>query len=124
MNYIINCVIKKYAVFKGRASIKEYRYFGSLCHVLNIICLYLDSQYHNLTYNNFVLILIFLFYCSVSIIPYISLNIRRLHDINKSGWWFFGSTFIPFAGLLLSFIVLFFIKGTPGPNKYGEPPIN
>ena len=44
---------------------------------------------------------------------------RRLHDLNASGWWQL-ITFIPFGQILM--IGFIFFKGTPGPNKYGEPP--
>jgi uncharacterized membrane protein YhaH (DUF805 family) len=45
-----------------------------------------------------------------------ALLVRRLHDIDKSGWWVFIS-FVPFVGpiVLLIFTVL---EGTPGPNRY------
>ncbi len=118
MNYIIYCITKKYAVFKGRAGRKEYCYFASFCHLLNLLLLFLNKNYGNSLTTILCALLILL-----CIIPYFSLNIRRFHDINKSGWWFFISTIIP-VGLLISFIALLFIKGTPGPNKYGEPPIN
>lgn len=49
----------------------------------------------------------------------ISLDVRRLHDLNKSGWWILLG-FVPFAGLLLAIYTLF-VPGTPGPNTYGAP---
>jgi uncharacterized membrane protein YhaH (DUF805 family) len=48
-----------------------------------------------------------------------SCAIRRLHDINASGWWSVA-IFIPFANFLL-LIRLFFSKGTTGKNKYSQP---
>ena len=47
-------------------------------------------------------------------------GIRRLHDIDKSGWntcW----TFLPVVGGIY-LLILFCRAGTPGPNKYGEAP--
>lgn len=54
------------------------------------------------------------------ILPRISLIVRRLHDTNKSGWFFFIS-FIPLVG---SFILLIFLlmDSKPGTNRYGENP--
>lgn len=46
-------------------------------------------------------------------------SIKRLHDLNKSGWWSLLSL-IPFVNLFLSIYLLFF-KGTDGLNKYGPP---
>ena len=53
------------------------------------------------------------------VIPNLAVTVRRLHDQDKSGWWFLIS-FIPFGGLVL--LVLMFIDGTPGENRYGPSP--
>ncbi|MFN4183385.1 MAG: DUF805 domain-containing protein [Hyphomonas sp.] len=63
------------------------------------------------------------------IIPSIALFIRRLHDINQTGWIYLGiviASFIPLIGLLASIaqIVIACIPGTAGPNKYGPDPKN
>lgn len=48
--------------------------------------------------------------------------IKRLHDINLSGW--FGLiNFIPYLGALFGLIVIF-IDSSRGPNKYGPDPKN
>lgn len=54
-------------------------------------------------------------------IPNIMLLIRRLHDLNRSGWWAL-IMLIPFVNLLFAIYILFF-KGTEGPNKYGPDPL-
>lgn len=51
----------------------------------------------------------------------IMLIIRRLHDMDKSGY-FALIIFIPFIGIIFS-IYLFFAKGQVGWNKYGEDPL-
>lgn len=63
------------------------------------------------------------------IIPSIALFVRRLHDINQTGWIYLGliiASIIPFIGLLASIamIVIACIPGTAGPNKYGPDPKN
>lgn len=63
------------------------------------------------------------------IIPSIALFVRRLHDINQTGWIYLGlfiAGFIPLIGLLASIaqIVIACIPGTVGPNKYGPDPKN
>jgi uncharacterized membrane protein YhaH (DUF805 family) len=57
----------------------------------------------------------------VMFFQYFPLAVRRLHDLNSSGWYVL-ITFLPFGQLLI--LWLMFKKGTPGPNKYGEPPID
>lgn len=57
----------------------------------------------------------------LSIIPAMVLCIKRSHDTNRSGW--FGVlAFIPIA-CLYSYFVLFFTRGTDGPNDYGNDPL-
>ncbi|MDP8996333.1 MAG: DUF805 domain-containing protein [Pseudomonadota bacterium] len=48
-------------------------------------------------------------------------NIRRYHDVNKSGWWAIN-TFIPFFGNIWQILQIGFTPGTRGPNDYGPPP--
>jgi uncharacterized membrane protein YhaH (DUF805 family) len=55
-------------------------------------------------------------------------SVRRLHDLNASGWWLPGVALIgliPYVGGLANLIfsgVLLFSPGTEGRNDYGEPP--
>jgi uncharacterized membrane protein YhaH (DUF805 family) len=53
--------------------------------------------------------------------------VRRLHDRDMSGWWYLGFIVlsnIPLLGILiaLGYLVLMFLPGTPGPNRFGEDP--
>ena len=54
----------------------------------------------------------------VHIIPNISLSIRRLHDINCSGFLYL----LNFIGLSIVIFVMALLPGTPGDNKYGPDP--
>ena len=61
------------------------------------------------------------------IIPSIAVGVRRLHDRDMSGWWYLGlivASMIPFIGFIASiaFLVLMFLPGTPGPNRFGPDP--
>lgn len=47
-------------------------------------------------------------------------GIRRLHDIDKSGWWFLLS-FVPLLNIALAAALLFW-PGTQGDNRFGPPP--
>ena len=46
--------------------------------------------------------------------------VKRLHDINMSGWYWFVFL-IPLANFIFVLYILF-KDGTPGPNEYGEDP--
>jgi uncharacterized membrane protein YhaH (DUF805 family) len=56
----------------------------------------------------------------ISLIPSILVYIKRFHDRDKSGWWVLIGL-IPIIGGLWLLIELGFLRGTPGPNRYGPP---
>ena len=95
---------KKYFVIKGRARRKEYFIFVIINGLVVNILAYIDTD----SSATIALILIVVY-----IIPLYTLGIRRMHDQDKSGWFFF----IPVAGQILAFI-----NGTPGPNRFGPDP--
>lgn len=45
-------------------------------------------------------------------------SVRRLHDMDKSGWWW-ALALIPIIGTIILIIWCGFIKGTAGTNRYG-----
>jgi len=71
--------------------------------------------------------LLFAIYWLATIIPTIAVTVRRLHDRDMSGWWYLGVivlSFIPLVGALVSiaFLVIMFLPGTIGPNRFGPDP--
>ncbi|MFI9389025.1 DUF805 domain-containing protein [Kutzneria sp. NPDC052558] len=55
----------------------------------------------------------------VGLLPFISVSIRRLHDIGRNGWWSLGM--ISVIGWLL-LIAFWTERGQPGENRFGPPP--
>jgi uncharacterized membrane protein YhaH (DUF805 family) len=54
------------------------------------------------------------------LLPAIAISVRRLHDIDRTGWWvLIGATIIGHILLL----VWFCTKGTPGRNRFGPDPL-
>ncbi len=51
-----------------------------------------------------------------------AIQVKRWHDRNKSGWMLLINA-IPIIGWLWAFVELGFLKGTIGPNQYGEDPL-
>jgi uncharacterized membrane protein YhaH (DUF805 family) len=47
------------------------------------------------------------------------ITIKRLHDMNCSGWWILIN-FIPYIGPIIMLIVLGFVPGTKGSNRFGD----
>ena len=56
----------------------------------------------------------------VTLIPSLALGARRLHDINRTGWWLL-LWFVPVIGWIV-LIVWACMRGDGGPNKYGPDP--
>jgi len=52
----------------------------------------------------------------------INVSVKRLHDLDKSGWYYLIAI-IPIGGWLVIIIWLGFVKGTTGTNKYGDDPL-
>lgn len=108
-------VLKKYAVFKGRARRKEYWMF-LLCNGMINIAFNTTSQISGLGF----LAGVSFVYSLAILVPYIAVSVRRLHDTNRKGILCL-LMLIPIVGLI---IMLIFAaqKGTKGPNDYGPDP--
>jgi uncharacterized membrane protein YhaH (DUF805 family) len=122
MGPIIDCY-KKYAVFRGRARRKEFWLFM----LFFLLGMYIPSVLFGGSMfapdpSGVVLVGLGLWvlFMLVNIIPAISVSVRRLHDVDKSGWWYWIGL-VPLIGL----IILFFYvqKGTVGANKFGPDPL-
>ncbi|SNS17599.1 Uncharacterized membrane protein YhaH, DUF805 family [Sphingomonas laterariae] len=118
--------LKRYADFGGRSSRREYWMFallhatiGLLLYVPIIGALLAAPTNEPPTMLGVVLPL-FLLYMLVMFVPALAVQVRRLHDLDKSGWLLLLG-FIPFIGV---FVLLYFmcIEGTRGPNRYGQDP--
>jgi uncharacterized membrane protein YhaH (DUF805 family) len=115
MNYYVD-TWRDYFNFSGRARRKEYWYF-QLFHALALVIgevLVVQSGATG------VFTIIFALYFVASIVPEIAVTVRRLHDIGKSGWWYFVSL-VPIAGPIW-FLVLMCSDGEFGNNQYGPSP--
>lgn len=64
--------------------------------------------------------MLILLFILASIIPSISVAVRRLHDTDRSGWWSF-ITLIPLIGMIVH-LVFMCLDGTRGSNRFGEDP--
>ena len=112
-------VLKKYAVFDGRARRKEYWMF----FLINIVVLAVLAAIDNLIgirIHQAGVGLLQSLYSLAVLIPSIAVTVRRLHDTGRTGWWILIGL-IPFIGgiILLIFMVL---DSEPGTNQYGPNP--
>ena len=124
----VKTCFSKYVTFSGRARRSEFWWFVLFVFVGSIALSIVDSVLFGtttVTDNGFssstdTPILSGLFTLAI-LLPYISVAVRRLHDIDRSGWWYWIGL-IPLIGFIL-LIVWFARVGTSGSNTYGEDPL-
>lgn len=108
--YMFKCMVLKYFSKKGRASRKEYWSFVLFTLSLQMLAFYLfyvrTEDFPNLLLSLDVI-------GKVTLIPTVTVIIRRVHDFGKSGWWLFVPTY--------KIILFAFIKGDEGANQFGAP---
>lgn len=63
---------------------------------------------------------IWMLFLLVQLIPTLAVSVRRLHDTNRSGWWYLLVLIPIIGGLIL--LIFFCTDGTPGDNRYGPSP--
>ena len=118
-------VLENYTNFEGRARRKEFWMF----QLLNITSIFVLAFFFGLTAFAFndsssaityiplgfiILYFLFIFF------PSLAVSVRRLHDSNKSGW-FYLIGFIPYIGGIIM-LVFYVTEGTNGKNQYGPDP--
>jgi uncharacterized membrane protein YhaH (DUF805 family) len=111
--------LKKYAAFGGRSRRKEYWYFVLFSLVVSLVLSAIDALLGTFSSSTNVGLLGGIYGLAI-IIPSIAVSVRRLHDIDRTGWWVLISL-VPVIGtiVLLVFAVL---DGTPGENRFGPNP--
>ncbi len=122
MNFFqaIGSGLQNYAVFSGRAIRSEFWYFVLFMIIAGIIAQILDAYLFPLHVilggvgPLSVLTTLGLF------LPGLAVSVRRLHDIDRTGWW--SLLYLTFIGTL--WLIYWACKpGTPGPNRFGPNPM-
>jgi len=116
-------VLKQYAVFSGRARRKEFWMYTLFTIIFTILAMVLDNilgltisiNGESIGYG-----WMYIAYGLATLVPNISVAVRRLHDINKSGWWMLIAL-IPILGSIW-LLVLEVTEGDKGKNDYGPDP--
>ena len=113
MNWFVT-VVKKYAVFSGRARRKEYWMFLLVAILIAIGIGVIDAllRTKGLFGNLFAIALL---------LPSLGVTVRRLHDTDRSGWWILIG-FVPVVGGIV-LLVFMCLVGTSGSNQYGADPL-
>ncbi len=111
-NYLT--AMRSYAVFGGRASREQFWHFTNGCFILALVAVVVDASLGTATVGVFTQ-LVFL----VHALPSFAITARRMHDLDRTGWWaLIGLTVV--GGIVLLFMANG--TGTPGANRFGPPP--
>lgn len=114
-------VFQNYANFNGRARRSEYWYFALMNLIITIVAAVIDNV-AGLTFGVLGYGFVYFAYNLAIFLPSLAVIVRRLHDVNKSGWFFF-IILIPIVGAIW-LLVLMCTEGDRGVNQYGADPKN
>ncbi|MCT2398882.1 DUF805 domain-containing protein [Novosphingobium mangrovi (ex Huang et al. 2023)] len=130
----------RYADFSGRSRRMEYWGFTLLNAIIisvfviaamgfntSILSSSLEGARPDISGGVSIFLILGFIYILAVLIPSIAVTVRRLHDRDMSGWWYLGFIVLgalPVIGLIasLAMLVIMFLPGTAGPNRYGEDP--
>ncbi len=126
----VSSCFSKYATFAGRASRSEFWWFLVFVIIGSLITQFLDgvigttytfsevgtdSSYFVTNQVGWINMLFSL----IVLLPGISVAVRRLHDTDKSGWWWWLG-FLCFIGWIVLFI--FYVTDSGPDNRFGVNP--
>lgn len=114
----VKTCFSKYATFSGRACRSEYWYFALFMVICELVAGVLDVSFYAETNTSAPFAAIFII---VTFLPGLGVIVRRLHDVDRSGWWYFIA-FVPLIGFVV-LLIWFCKQGTRGPNRYGHDPL-
>lgn len=111
----IKSFFRRYVDFSGRSSRSEYWWAFLAILIGYLVVGFVGGVMGETVGSLFILVMLL-----AIILPSIAIAIRRLHDTDRSGWWYLLSL-IP----LVSLVLLFFYcqKGTDGPKRFGPDPL-
>ena len=111
--------LKKYAVFSGRSRRMEYWYFVLFNIIVGVVLALIDMLLGTFSAVSNIGLLSGIYSLAV-LIPTLAVMVRRLHDIDRTGWWILINL-IPLIGTIV-LLVFALTPGTPGSNSYGPDP--
>ena len=109
----ISSGFSNYVNFSGRSCRSEYWYWILFIIIADIVAGIID-------YAIGIQVVTSLFGLA-TLLPNLAVAIRRLHDLDRTGWWIFIGL-IPLVGWII-LIIWYCTRGTAGPNRFGPDPL-
>jgi uncharacterized membrane protein YhaH (DUF805 family) len=119
MNWYFKVLKEHYADFSGRARRKEFWMFALFNFIFIIVIYAVLGGVAAATDNPAILFIGHLYFLAI-LIPSLALVTRRLHDVGKSGWFYFIGLIPLIGGIWL--LILECTDSQHGTNKWGENP--
>lgn len=111
--------LRRYAEFRGRSRRREYWMFIlGYAILLGPLLFFLDDTG---TEPPAALVWLVLAVIAATILPALAVQVRRFHDLDRSGWYVLLNL-IPYVGSLIV-LVMMCQPGTMGPNRFGADPL-
>jgi uncharacterized membrane protein YhaH (DUF805 family) len=107
---------QNYVNFSGRAPRSEYWYWT----LFSILATIAGSLIDHVLFSNLDVSPLQSLVSLALFLPGLAVSIRRLHDLDRTGWWFLLVFTIIGAIVLLVWDCM---KGTTGPNRFGPDPL-
>ena len=114
MNAYFNAMIN-YGNFSGRTTASQFWFYFLSLFILIVIAAILDAGLSLPITSKGVGVLTAIIW-TAHLIPTLAIQARRLHDIDKSGWWVLINL-IPLGAIVL--LVFYCTSSTKGPNRFG-----
>jgi uncharacterized membrane protein YhaH (DUF805 family) len=114
MNWYIG-VLKKYAVFTGRARRTEYWMYTLFNIVILVVLGAIDGTFSGKGHVG----VLYGIYALATLVPSLAVGVRRLHDTTRSGWWLLISL-VPLVGGII--LIVFLAQDSHPDNQYGPNP--
>ena len=114
LDYFLDVLKNKYADFSGRARRSEYWYFVLFNMLAAFAAMAVDAV---LGYP-----ILYALVALGTFIPSLAVVVRRLHDTNRSGWWYL-IVLVPLFGII-ALLVFLCQDSEPNENKWGMNPKN
>ena len=111
---------QRYVDFRGRSTRAEYWWWGLFTVVASFALVIADNLTGNASTFGWLGGLLEPLFTLATIIPSLAVGVRRLHDINRTGWWLLLWFVLVIGWIVL--IVWAIERGDEGPNKYGPDP--
>ena len=112
-------VLRKYAVFGGRARRQEYWMFVLINLIVTFALGFISGIIGGNVGSSGYSVLVLL-YSLIVLLPSVAVGVRRLHDTGRSGWWLLIAL-IPLLGAII--LIVFMVQDSePRENQYGPNP--